>query len=297
MRELGGKVAVVTGAASGIGKSLATRFAAEGMKVVLADVEEGPLASTAAELEAAGRAVLAVPTDVTSGGAVASLRTRAIARFGAVHVVCNNAGVGGAAGPLWTLTEADWAWTLGVNLWGVVHGIRAFVPGMIAQGEGHVVNTASIAGLISPALLGPYVATKHAVVALSSRKVLARDLERGGSPGLGERAVPRLRPHPHRREPAQLARPTSPTPAGRGSARPRGPRRRAWCAAWWTAARHPTRSPSAWSRPSASGASTCSRTPSWPSRSSAAWRTSSRATTPRLPSPPDGAAGGAGPLG
>jgi NAD(P)-dependent dehydrogenase (short-subunit alcohol dehydrogenase family) len=179
MKELGGKVAVVTGAASGIGKSLATRFAAEGMKVVLADVEEAPLAAVAAELEAAGRAVLAVPTDVTSGAAVTALAARAVERFGAVHVVCNNAGVGGAAGPLWTLTEADWTWTLGVNLWGVIHGIRAFVPGMIAQGEGHVVNTASIAGLLSPASMGPYVATKHAVVSLS--EVLARDLETAGA--------------------------------------------------------------------------------------------------------------------
>ncbi len=97
-------------------------------------------------------------------------------------MVCNNAGVGGAAGPLWTLTAADWTWTLGVNLWGVVHGIRAFVPGMIAQGEGHVVNTASIAGLLSPSQMGPYVASKHAVVALS--EVLARDLEAAGAAGV-----------------------------------------------------------------------------------------------------------------
>jgi NAD(P)-dependent dehydrogenase (short-subunit alcohol dehydrogenase family) len=95
-------------------------------------------------------------------------------------VVCNNAGVGGGFGPMWTLTRADWEWALGVNLWGVIHGVRAFVPGMVAQGEGHVVNTASIAGLVSPALMGAYVATKHAVVALS--ETLARDLEMAGSP-------------------------------------------------------------------------------------------------------------------
>jgi NAD(P)-dependent dehydrogenase (short-subunit alcohol dehydrogenase family) len=180
MRELGGKIAVVTGAASGIGRSLATRFAREGMKVALADVEEGPLAAVAAELTASGAEVLTVRVDVSKADEVAALAERTFDRFGAVHVLCNNAGVGGGAGPLWTLTEADWQWTLGVNLWGVVHGIRAFVPRMIAQGEGHVVNTASVAGLLAPQLMGPYVATKHAVVALS--EVLARDLEMIGSP-------------------------------------------------------------------------------------------------------------------
>jgi NAD(P)-dependent dehydrogenase (short-subunit alcohol dehydrogenase family) len=180
MKDLGGKVAVVTGAASGIGRALSARFAAEGMKVVLADVEEAPLAAFEAELRAGGASVLAVRTDVQDGAAVAALAERTVEHFGAVHVVCNNAGVGGSAGPMWTLTEADWAWTLGVNLWGVIHGIRAFVPGMIAQGEGHVVNTASIAGLLSPPWMGPYVASKHAVVSLS--EVLARDLVLAGSP-------------------------------------------------------------------------------------------------------------------
>jgi NAD(P)-dependent dehydrogenase (short-subunit alcohol dehydrogenase family) len=179
VKDLEGKVAVVTGAASGIGRALATRFAAEKMKVVLADVEEAPLAAVEAELRAGGASVLAVRTDVQAGAAVEALAARTVERFGGAHVVCNNAGVGGGAGPLWTLSEADWAWTLGVNLWGVIHGIRAFVPGMIARGEGHVVNTASIAGLISPALMGPYVASKHAVVALS--EVLARDLLMAGA--------------------------------------------------------------------------------------------------------------------
>jgi NAD(P)-dependent dehydrogenase (short-subunit alcohol dehydrogenase family) len=179
VKDLGGKVAVVTGAASGIGRALAGRFAAEGMKVVLADVEEGPLATALAEIEATGASALAVRTDVSSGAAVEALAKRALERFGAVHVVCNNAGVGGGGGPMWTISEADWKWTLNVNLWGVIHGIRAFVPGMVAQGEGHVVNTASMAGLLSPAMMGPYVATKHAVVALS--EVLARDLQMVGS--------------------------------------------------------------------------------------------------------------------
>jgi NAD(P)-dependent dehydrogenase (short-subunit alcohol dehydrogenase family) len=179
VKDLEGKVAVVTGAASGIGRALAARFAAEKMKVVLADVEEAPLAAFEAELRSGGASVLAVRTDVQDGAAVEALAARAVEHFGGAHVVCNNAGVGGGAGPLWALTEADWAWTLGVNLWGVIHGIRAFVPGMIGRGEGHVVNTASIAGLMSPAFMGPYVAAKHAVVALS--EVLARDLQMAGS--------------------------------------------------------------------------------------------------------------------
>jgi NAD(P)-dependent dehydrogenase (short-subunit alcohol dehydrogenase family) len=167
MKQLGGKVAVVTGAASGIGMALATRFAAEGMRVVLADVEDAPLAALDAELRGQGAEVLAQRTDVQDGAAVAALAARGIERFGAVHVVCNNAGVGAGAGPVWTATEADWAWTLGVNLWGVVHGIRAFVPKMIAQGEGHVVNTSSMAGLVGAPAMGPYCAAKHAVVGIS----------------------------------------------------------------------------------------------------------------------------------
>jgi NAD(P)-dependent dehydrogenase (short-subunit alcohol dehydrogenase family) len=179
LKDLGGKVAVVTGAASGIGLALAGRFAAEGMKVVLADVEAAPLAAALLEIEATGATALAVRTDVQDGAAVDALAKQALDRFGAVHVVCNNAGVGGGAGPMWTLSEADWTWTLGVNLWGVIHGIRAFVPHLVAQGEGHVVNTASLAGLLTPAMMGPYVATKHAVVAIS--EVLAKDLQMAGS--------------------------------------------------------------------------------------------------------------------
>jgi NAD(P)-dependent dehydrogenase (short-subunit alcohol dehydrogenase family) len=179
MKELGGKTAVVTGAASGIGKALAEKLLAEGMRVVLADRDEPALARAAESMSTRGE-VVAVPTDVTSGAAVDALAAAAKRAFGDVHLLCNNAGVGGVAGLLWTLSENDWTWTLSVNLWGVIHGIRAFVPSMIAHGaDAHVVNTASIAGLAAPTFMGPYVASKHAVVSLS--EVLARDLEAFGS--------------------------------------------------------------------------------------------------------------------
>ena len=179
MHELTGKVAVVTGAASGIGNAVATRLAGEGMKVVLADIEEGPLADAEKQLEDAGAAVLAVPTDVTKADQVDALAAKTFEAFGTVHVVHNNAGVA-AGGPMWTLTEADWQWVLGVNLWGVIHGVRAFVPRLVEQGEGHVVNTASIAGLTSAPLMGPYNVSKHGVVTLS--ETLAAELALHGSP-------------------------------------------------------------------------------------------------------------------
>jgi NAD(P)-dependent dehydrogenase (short-subunit alcohol dehydrogenase family) len=178
MKELRNRVAVVTGAASGIGRGLAERFGAEGMKVVLADVDAEGLAAVEDAVARRGAESLVVRTDVASGTAVEALAARACERFGAVHVVCNNAGVG-THGPIWAATEQDWAWVLSVNLWGIIHGIRAFVPRMLEQAEGHMVNTASLAGLISPALMGPYVASKHATVAIS--EVLARDLQAAGS--------------------------------------------------------------------------------------------------------------------
>jgi NAD(P)-dependent dehydrogenase (short-subunit alcohol dehydrogenase family) len=178
MKVLRGKVAVITGGASGIGRSVAERAAAEGMKLVLADIEEGPLKLTADALTSAGAEVEAVVADVSSGSDVEALRDRALERFGAVHLVHNNAGVG-VGGPLWTVSEADWKWILGVNLWGVIHGIRTFVPLLVDQGEGHVVNTASVAGLTSPGFMGPYNATKHAVTTIS--ETLYRDLRATGS--------------------------------------------------------------------------------------------------------------------
>ena len=179
MQDVKGKVAVVTGAASGIGNAVATRLAAEGMKVVLADIEEGPLADAEKKLADEGATVLAVPTDVTKGDQVDALAEKTFATFGTAHVVHNNAGVA-TGGPMWTLSEADWQWVLGVNLWGVIHGVRAFVPRMVEQAEGHVVNTASMAGLTSAPMMGPYNVSKHGVVTLS--ETLAAELVLFGSP-------------------------------------------------------------------------------------------------------------------
>jgi NAD(P)-dependent dehydrogenase (short-subunit alcohol dehydrogenase family) len=158
MENLTGKVAVVTGAASGIGKAVALRAADEGMRVVLADIEEAPLKEADGEVAARGAETLTVVTDVSDAASVRALRDRALDAFGAVHLVHNNAGVGGG-GPIWEVPEQDWRWILSVNLWGVVNGIAAFVPLLIEQGEGHVVNTASIAGLVTAPFLGPYNAT------------------------------------------------------------------------------------------------------------------------------------------
>ncbi|MCH8283698.1 MAG: SDR family NAD(P)-dependent oxidoreductase [Chloroflexi bacterium] len=168
MQELEGKVAVVTGAASGIGRALAQRSAAEGMKVVLADIEDEALAAAAGELQAEGAQVLAVRTDVSKAEEVEALAEKAVDAFGAVHLVCNNAGVGSSGAVIWEETLHDWEWVMGVNLWGVIHGIRAFVPRMLAQDtEGHIVNTASMAGHISGAGLGVYKVTKFGVVTIS----------------------------------------------------------------------------------------------------------------------------------
>jgi NAD(P)-dependent dehydrogenase (short-subunit alcohol dehydrogenase family) len=165
MKLEAGKVAVVTGAASGIGLALAERFAQDGLNVVLADVEEAALASAADRIEALGVDVLAVRTDVSDAAAVEALAGAAVERFDSVHVVCNNAGVGTKADP-WFGPLSAWKWVLGVNLWGVIHGIRAFLPILAEQGEGHIVNTASILGLM-PSANPSYDASKHAVVALS----------------------------------------------------------------------------------------------------------------------------------
>lgn len=165
-----GQVAVVTGAASGIGLALARRFADEGLKVVLADVEEGALDKAAAELREGGARVLARVVDVSARDSVQALADAAYDTFGAVHVLCNNAGVGsGAEGRMWEHEPNDWKWAFAVNVWGVFHGIQAFVPRMLAGGEpGHVVNTSSGDGGIAPLpTASVYAVTKAAVVTMT----------------------------------------------------------------------------------------------------------------------------------
>jgi NAD(P)-dependent dehydrogenase (short-subunit alcohol dehydrogenase family) len=179
MKDLQGKVAVITGGASGIGRAVADRAAGEGMKIVLGDIEEGPLKEAVDELTGRGAEALGVVTDVSDAASVRALRDRTLDRFGAVHMGHNNAGIG-LGGPIWEVSEEDWRWILGVNLWGVINGVAAFVPALIEQGEGHVVNTASIAGLIAAPFLGPYNATKQAVVAIS--ETLYKDLQGIGAP-------------------------------------------------------------------------------------------------------------------
>jgi NAD(P)-dependent dehydrogenase (short-subunit alcohol dehydrogenase family) len=176
------QVAVVTGAASGIGLALAHACARRGLRVVLADVEVTALEAAAARLAEGGAEVAAVPTDVSEPGSVDELASATLERFGGVDLVANNAGVGGGGGPMWEVGPNDWSWTLGVNLTGVANGIRAFVPHLVAQGRGHVLNTASLAGLIAPPYMGPYVASKFAVVGMS--EALAAELEQV-APGVG----------------------------------------------------------------------------------------------------------------
>lgn len=179
MQELRGRAAVVTGAASGLGRALAVRLAGEGMRLVLADIDADGVRGVAAELTGTGADVRAVPTDVSSGEQVAALADEAFAAYGEVHLLCNNAGVVKSA-RTWALTVDDWQWVLGVDLWSVIHGVRAFVPRMLEQATaGHVVNTASMTGLLPMPRLAAYSAAKSAVVALSES--LQHDLVAEGS--------------------------------------------------------------------------------------------------------------------
>jgi NAD(P)-dependent dehydrogenase (short-subunit alcohol dehydrogenase family) len=178
MQNLTGKVAVVTGGASGIGRAMASRFARAGMKIAIADIEPGPLAQAASELEREGAEVLTCSVDVGDAAAMDDFASSTLDRFGAVHVICNNAGVG-SGGRMWELTTEDWEFSMRPNLWGVIHGVRVFTKYLVEQNEGHIVNTASMAGLVSVPGLGPYNVTKHGVVTLS--ETLASELTEAGS--------------------------------------------------------------------------------------------------------------------
>jgi len=168
MNDLAGKVAVVTGAGSGFGRELARIAAREQMKLVLADVQEDALDAVVAEVRGGGAEALGIRADVAKAEEVEQLAERTTAKFGAVHLLFNNAGVAGGGGFVWETSLEDWQWLLGVNLMGVVNGIRSFVPRMLRQDcECHVVNTASAAGLVSAPLMSVYNVSKHAVVTLS----------------------------------------------------------------------------------------------------------------------------------
>src|SRR5947209_15550290 len=225
MKAFQGKVAVVTGAASGIGRALAERCAQEGMKVVLADIEEPALMQTSRDLAAQGAQTLAVPTDVSQAGEVETLARKAFETYSAVHLLFNNAGVGGGKSA-WESTLADWEWVLGVNLWGVIHGIHFFVPRMLEQrSEGHIVNTASMAGLTYGPGQSVYKVSKHGVVSLSETLYYELAL-RGASlkvsvlcPGLvSTNILDAQRNRPARLQDASVEEPLS-------------PRRRPWCSA------------------------------------------------------------------
>jgi NAD(P)-dependent dehydrogenase (short-subunit alcohol dehydrogenase family) len=179
VNELKGRVAVITGAASGIGKALAKSCLDEGMRVVIADIDGTAVSEQARRLKDRSTAIIAVQADVSVDTDVAALADTAFEAFGGVHLLCNNAGVGLRA-LAWEHTQQDWEWLLGVNLWGVVHALRAFLPRMLTQGDpGHVVNTGSIAGLLPGPFSSAYGATKSAVVSLS--EALALDLEAVGA--------------------------------------------------------------------------------------------------------------------
>ena len=177
--DVNGRVAVITGGASGIGRGIARTFAAQGMKLVLADIEQGPLDETVAEFTRVGTEAIGVRTDVSKLDQIEALAARTLDRFGAAHVLCNNAGIG-MSNPVGATSMADWKWTLDVDLWGPINGVHVFLPIMERQGEGHISSTASMAGLYAGASLGAYNVAKHGVVALMAS--LERDLRLAGSP-------------------------------------------------------------------------------------------------------------------
>jgi NAD(P)-dependent dehydrogenase (short-subunit alcohol dehydrogenase family) len=178
MKDLKGKVAVITGGASGIGRAMAERFSEAGVQLALVDIDSTSLEETAESIRKTGVEVFTRITDVSDGDAVSEVAASVVDHFGRVHIVCNNAGVA-TSGPIWELTPADWEFTFGPNLWGVIHGVRAFAPYLLEQDEGHFVNTASMAGLVSMANMGAYNVTKQGVVAYS--ETLFEDLRNASS--------------------------------------------------------------------------------------------------------------------
>ena len=222
MENFARRVAVITGAASGLGRELANEAARLGMKLVLADVDAHTLEQATDALQAGGADVLAMVCDVRKGAHVEELADAAMIRFNGVHLLFNNAGVG-TAGLVWEYTEADWDWVLGVNLWGAIHGVRVFTPLMLDAArrdpgyEGHIVNTASMAGLLVPPVMGPYTVSKHAVVALS--ETLYHDLRLVAAPVKASVLCPYFVPteiaHSERHRPGELRHDAPPTPSQR----------------------------------------------------------------------------------
>ena len=228
METMTGRVAVVTGAASGIGKALALGFAGEGANVVLADIEEAPLRAAEAEVADRGVEVLGVITDVTDADSVGALAQATIDRFGAVHMVCNNAGVGGG-GLIRDQQLVDWKWVVDVCLWGVIHGVHHFLPHLIEAEESHIMSTASVAGLMSVPGLGPYNAAKYGVVAIMETLHLEMQRDRNADVGVSVLCPGVVRTNiatAQRNRPEELRRQRRPRPEGEAPSETADARRR-----------------------------------------------------------------------